>query len=104
MSETSSEAAQPPTEPSAEPPTEPSAEPVTQPSADPVTQPGADLGAFGRVDPDGTVYVRTAAGERAVGSWHAGDPQAGLAHFARRYDELATRVRLLHERLVAGTI
>lgn len=63
-----------------------------------------DTGAFGRVDADGTVYVRTATGERAVGSWHAGDPQAGLAHFARRYEELATRIRLLHERLVAGTV
>src|SRR5689334_3576269 len=75
------------------------------PSGDPPAagQP-SDPGAHGRVDADGTVYVRTADGERAVGSWHAGDAQAGLAHFARRYDELATRVRLLHERLVAGAI
>jgi hypothetical protein len=59
---------------------------------------------WGRVDADGTVYVRTGGGERAVGSWHAGDPQAGLAHFARRYDELATRIRLLHDRLAASTV
>ena len=54
---------------------------------------------WGRVDTDGTVYVRTADGERAVGSWHAGSPEDGLAHFARRYDDLATEVGLLESRL-----
>jgi Domain of Unknown Function (DUF349) len=57
---------------------------------------------WGRVDADGTVYVRTATGERAVGSWHAGTPEDGLAHFARRYDDLATEVGLLESRLVSG--
>jgi hypothetical protein len=57
---------------------------------------------WGRVAEDGTVYVRTADGERAVGSWHAGDPEAGLAHFARRYDDLATEVSLLEARLASG--
>jgi hypothetical protein len=52
---------------------------------------------------DGTVYVRTADGERAVGSWHAGDAEAGLAHFARRYDDLATEVALLETRLANNT-
>ena len=51
---------------------------------------------------DGTVYVRTPDGERAVGSWHAGDAAAGLAHFARRYDDLATEVSLLEARLDSG--
>ncbi|HYS37243.1 MAG TPA: DUF349 domain-containing protein, partial [Pseudonocardiaceae bacterium] len=41
---------------------------------------------WGRVDDDGTVYVTTADGERAVGSWQAGEPAEGLAHFARRFD------------------
>lgn len=63
----------------------------------------ADPAAFGRVGDDGTVYVRSAAGERAVGSWLAGPPEAGLAHFARKYDELATEVALLEQRLQAGT-
>jgi hypothetical protein len=57
---------------------------------------------WGRVAEDGTVYVRTAEGERAVGSWHAGDAEAGLAHFARRYDDLATEVTLLEGRLASG--
>jgi uncharacterized protein DUF349 len=57
---------------------------------------------WGRVDADGTVYVRTATGERAVGSWHAGTPEDGLAHFTRRYDDLATEVGLLESRLATG--
>jgi hypothetical protein len=63
---------------------------------------GGDNTAFGRVDADGTVYVRTAAGERAVGSWQAGSPEEGLAHFARRYDDLVTEVALLETRLASG--
>src|SRR5436190_23460573 len=63
---------------------------------------GSDNAAFGRVDADGTVYVRTAAGERAVGSWQAGSPEEGLAHFARRYDDLVTEVELLETRLASG--
>jgi len=58
--------------------------------------------AFGRVDADGTVYVKTAAGERAVGSWQAGTPEEGLAHFARRFADLATEVDLLEARLNSG--
>jgi uncharacterized protein DUF349 len=69
-------------------------------------EPGASSGdpsRWGRVDEDGTVYVRTAEGERTVGSWQAGDPAAGLAHYARRYDDLATEVSLLEARLKAHT-
>lgn len=57
---------------------------------------------FGRVDDEGTVYVRTSAGERAVGSWQAGDAEQGLAHYGRKYDELATEVEVLEERLTSG--
>lgn len=57
---------------------------------------------WGRVDADGTVYVNTADGERAVGSWQAGEPAEGLAHFARRFDDLRTEAELLFSRLVAG--
>jgi hypothetical protein len=63
----------------------------------------SDPAQWGRVDEDGTVYVRTADGERVVGSWQAGDPAAGLAHFGRRYDDLATEVSLLEARLKAHT-
>ncbi len=54
---------------------------------------------WGRVDEDGTVYVRTAEGERPVGSWQAGDPEEALAFFRRRYEGLVTEVELLERRL-----
>ncbi|WP_283132971.1 DUF349 domain-containing protein [Rhizohabitans arisaemae] len=57
---------------------------------------------WGRVDDDGTVYVRTAEGERAVGSWQAGEPEEALAYFRRKYDALVTEVDLLEQR-VRGT-
>ncbi len=57
---------------------------------------------WGRIDDEGTVYVRTADGERAVGSWHAGGAEAGLAHFVRRYEDLETEVTLLEKRLASG--
>ena len=57
---------------------------------------------FGRVDADGTVYVKTAAGERVVGSWQAGTPEEGLAHFARRFLDLVTEVDLIDARLQSG--
>ena len=57
---------------------------------------------FGRVDSDGTVWVKTPDGERTVGSWQAGTPEEGLAHFARRYEVLSTEVALLEQRLRTG--
>ncbi|MDG3013735.1 DUF349 domain-containing protein [Speluncibacter jeojiensis] len=63
---------------------------------------GTDPAKFGHVDEDGTAWVRTADGERKVGEWQAGDAAEGLAHFARRYDDLATEVELLEIRLDSG--
>jgi hypothetical protein len=54
---------------------------------------------WGRVDEDGTVYVRTASGERTVGSWQAGAPEEALAYFRRKYDALVTEIDLLEQRL-----
>ena len=62
----------------------------------------SDWTSFGRVDADGTVYVKTAEGERAVGSWQAGAPEEGLAHFARRFADLVTEVDLTEARLQSG--
>ena len=57
---------------------------------------------WGRIDDDGTVYVRTADGERAIGSWQAGDRDAGIAFYQIRYEDLATEVQLLEKRLESG--
>ena len=68
-----------------------------------VAPPSADPHRFGRVDGDGTVWLITAAGERVVGSWQAGEPDAAYAHFGRRYDDLNTEVALMERRLASGT-
>ncbi|MBA9005116.1 DUF349 domain-containing protein [Thermomonospora cellulosilytica] len=54
---------------------------------------------YGRVDDDGTVYVKTAEGERVVGSWQAGAPEEALAYFKRKYDALVTEIELLEQRV-----
>jgi hypothetical protein len=56
---------------------------------------------WGRVDPDGTVYVRTADGERVIGSWQAGSPEEALAFYQRKYEALETEVVLLEQRISA---
>ncbi|MBI2692670.1 DUF349 domain-containing protein [Mycobacterium nebraskense] len=78
--------------------------PGPRPTAHPVpAPPRSNPHQFGRVDDDGTVWLITAAGERIVGSWQAGDREAAFAHFGRRFDDLATEVTLMEERLAAGT-
>ena len=57
---------------------------------------------WGRIDDDGTVYVRTSDGERAVGSWQTGDAEAGLAYYRLRYADLAAEIDLLRRRLDSG--
>jgi hypothetical protein len=57
---------------------------------------------WGRVADDGTVFVRTAAGERVVGSWQAGSPDEALAFYRRKYTSLETEVTLLEQR-ISGT-
>jgi hypothetical protein len=54
---------------------------------------------WGRVDPDGTVYVRTAEGERVIGSWQAGSPEEALAFYQRKFASLDTEVSLLEQRI-----
>lgn len=57
---------------------------------------------WGRIDDEGTVYVRTSDGERVVGSWQAGDADAGLAYYQLRYADLAAEIDLLRRRLDSG--
>lgn len=78
--------------------------PVPRPH--PATHPGParnDPRRFGRVADDGTVYLVTADGERVIGSWQAGEPDAAFEHFGRRFDDVATEVTLMETRLASGT-
>src|ERR1700742_1681323 len=82
----------------------PGPRPTPRPNPHPVASaPASDPHRFGRVDDDGTVWLISAAGERTIGSWQAGDTEAAFAHFGRRFDDLSTEIALLEERLTAGT-
>jgi hypothetical protein len=59
---------------------------------------------FGRVDADGTVFVRTADGERKVGAWQAGDADGALDFYVARFAGLEADADLLDQRLRAGTM
>ncbi len=70
-----------------------------EPSFEPV-----DPHQWGRIDENGVVYVYSAStGERPVGNWQAGDVDAGLAHFGRRFDDFVTEIALLETRLASGS-
>lgn len=59
---------------------------------------------WGRVADDGTVYVRTADGERSVGQYPEGDPAEAMKFFTDRYDALAFEVELLERRIKTGAL
>jgi hypothetical protein len=59
---------------------------------------------FGRVDPDGTVFVRTADGERAVGQVPGVPADEALAFFTRRFESLELEVSLLETRVRSQTV
>ncbi|AMM20911.1 ATPase [Frondihabitans sp. PAMC 28766] len=61
-----------------------------------------DSAPWGRVDDDGTVYVREAEGERAVGQYPDATPEEALAYYQRKYTELAGQVTLLEQRVKRG--
>jgi len=65
--------------------------------------PVGDPHAYGRIDAEGTVWLITADGERRIGSWQAGTVEEGLAHFSRKFADLATETEILEERLAAGS-
>lgn len=59
---------------------------------------------WGRADEDGTVWVRTADGERKVGQYPGVGQDEALAYFVRKYEDLAAQVSLLEQRVKAGQV
>lgn len=59
---------------------------------------------WGRVDDDGTVYVKSGDGERAVGQYPEGTAEEALRFFTERYDALAFEVELLERRVASGVM
>ncbi|MGB8389410.1 DUF349 domain-containing protein, partial [Mycobacterium sp.] len=98
------ESAGPVARPAPRPGPRPGPRPTPRPTVHPVVAaPPNNPHQFGRVDDDGTVWLISAAGERVIGSWQAGDREAAFAHFGRRFDDLSTEVTLMEERLASGT-
>ena len=76
--------------------------PVPQASA--ATALIGDPAAFGRVADDGTVYVRTSSGEKAVGSYPGKSADEALTYFVRKFEMLAAEVALLAARIKSGAL
>ncbi|MCW2784161.1 MAG: hypothetical protein JWP74_678 [Marmoricola sp.] len=69
-----------------------------------MTAQGNEDDSFGRVDADGTVYVRVGTEERVVGQYPEGTPEEALAFFTRRYEAIAFEVQLLEQRVRSGAM
>ena len=80
----------------------PSPVPRARPTAPAAAAPVVDEAPWGRVDETGTVYVREADGERAVGQYPDGTPDEALAYFQRKFVDLAGQVTLLEQRAKRG--
>ncbi|MSY96664.1 MAG: DUF349 domain-containing protein, partial [Actinobacteria bacterium] len=63
-----------------------------------------DPSKFGRVDQDGTVYVLTPSGEKAVGSYPGKSSEEALAYFVRKFEAVASEVALLAARIKSGAM
>ncbi|SDQ47543.1 DUF349 domain-containing protein [Quadrisphaera sp. DSM 44207] len=86
-------------------PARPAPEGAAAPAQAPVAvRAASDPTPWGRVAEDGTVFVRTGEGERAVGSFPGASAQEALAHFGRRYDDLVAQVDLVEQRLAATDV
>jgi hypothetical protein len=63
-----------------------------------------DPAQFGRVGEDGTVYVITPEGDKAVGSYPGKSPEEALAYFVRKFEAMASEVALLAARVTSGAM
>jgi len=63
-----------------------------------------DPSKFGRVGEDGTVYVITPTGDRAVGSYPGKSAEEALAYFVKKFEMVASEVALLAARIRSGAM
>jgi len=63
-----------------------------------------DPAKFGRVDENGTVYVRISDGEKVVGSYPGKTAEEALAYFVRKFEIVASEVALLAARIISGAM
>jgi hypothetical protein len=65
--------------------------------------PTSDPTPWGRVDEEGNVFCKVGEDERHVGQTPDMTPEAALAFFGRKYDELRFELALLEQRVASGT-
>ena len=63
-----------------------------------------DPAQFGRVGEDGTVYVITPEGDKAVGSYPGKTAEEALAYFVRKFEAMASEIVLLAARVTSGAM
>ena len=77
---------------------------LSTPAPTPASALIGDPAAFGRVGEDGTVYVRTSKGEKAVGSYPGKSAEEALAYFVRKFEAVASEAALLAARIKSGAM
>ena len=63
-----------------------------------------DPSRFGYVGEDGTVFVRTPQGDKAVGSYPGKSAEEALSYFVRKFEALASEVALTAARITSGAM
>ena len=63
-----------------------------------------DPAKFGYVSDDGTVFVRTPYGDKAVGSYPGKSSDEALQYFVRKFEALASEVAILGARIRSGAM
>ena len=63
-----------------------------------------DPSRFGFVAPDGTVFVKTPQGDKAVGSYPGKSAEEALSYFVRKFEALASEVALTAARITSGAM
>lgn len=76
----------------------------SHPGASAATALIGDPSRFGRVAEDGTVYVKTHDGEKAVGSYPGKTAEEALSYFVRKFEVLASEVALTAARISSGAM
>jgi uncharacterized protein YjaG (DUF416 family) len=63
-----------------------------------------DPAKYGYVASDGTVFVKTSQGDKAVGSYPGKSPEEALAYFVRKFEAVASEIALLAARITSGAM
>ncbi|PWJ53541.1 protein of unknown function [Quadrisphaera granulorum] len=74
------------------------------PTTRPAVRPPSDPTPWGRMDAEGVVWVRTAEGERQVGTVVDATEAEALAHYGREFDALVAQVDIAEQRLMSAEV